>query len=156
MIMKRSISIPMAGYSINRTYYGNRAIMRPEAKNWMSEVLFHLEQEPNKTAISDLRESFDPELHAYHMTLVTITPAEILLNKKNMLSAKAFDITNTEKILIDTIFLPKHKPGVNLEVDDRYLNFLSSTRKIGKKYSLEITLEIVDLVESVALNSPNA
>lgn len=142
-----SVTIPIKPYSVNKYFYGNRAIKRRETVEWESSFIEHLREDDIQTQIKEFRDRFDPERHCIHIDIETVFPESILYTKKGMLSSKAFDVSNMEKPIIDVLFLKKYSTPTskNLEIDDKYITKMSSEKTAGEDYSINVKLQLLDL-----------
>jgi len=149
--MKRIISIEHKPFSINSMYCKNRAYKSADYNKWSADIFYKLASDENLQAFHDLREFFDPLKHGYIVNLVSYYPRDILFTKKGGLSARAHDLSNIEKPIIDLIFLPcyynKSTPyGChNLNIDDKFIYELSSKKLPADGHRIEIELSIVCL-----------
>jgi len=149
--MRSKLVLHLKPFSINAMYYGDQRIKTREAHEWSAQVFNQLATPDNQAELKKLREHFNIQEQAYNVHLTAYYPDKILFRQDGALSAKAHDLSNWEKPLIDLIFLPKHhKVSVpygcnNLNVDDKYVTRLSS-RKIpapDQVHRIEIRLAIV-------------
>ena len=131
--------------------YRDKRYKTVEAQDWSHSVFHHLSEDAPKQALKDLREHFDPKLHAYSIDLQFFYPASILFTKDGRVSAKSHDLSNVEKPLIDLLFLPSHFDtpppygAENLNIDDKYLINMKSSKRTSEDYKMIITIEIVEL-----------
>jgi hypothetical protein len=142
--MRRKFSLPIKGISINSLHYNDkRHGMRPEAKEWVDTVTFLLRQTKNAQAMTELREAFDASKHAYAIQIKAHVPRHIYYTKEGKLSRRSFDITNTEKPLVDVLFLEKYKVG--LLIDDCVLKSCHSVKvpSTDDTWKIEIQIKIV-------------
>ena len=129
----------------------NRSWTTQAYKDWSATVFHRLSSEENLKALEDLREFFDSEKHSYKVDIKFTYPKNILFTKKGSMSARAHDLSNIEKPLIDLIFLPCYfdKPSPygckNLNIDDKFISALSSKKLPGDEHFIEIDLTIIDL-----------
>ena len=149
--MKRSITLPIKAFSINSVYCKNRSFKTQSYKEWSMQVFHRLSTEENLQALQDLREFFDPKIHSYSINLKFYYPSDILYTKKGSLSARAHDISNIEKPLIDLLFLPVYhnKPAPygcpNLNIDDKFISEMSSKKLSADAHKIEIELQIIPI-----------
>jgi hypothetical protein len=105
----------------------------------------------NKKKLKELRQYFDPKKHVYKVDLTFFYPKHVLHKKEGGISARAHDLSNVEKPLIDLIFLPMFydRPSPygakNLNIDDKYITDLRSRKRVGKDFRVRVTLNIKDL-----------
>ena len=129
-------------------YCKNRSWKTKEYNEWSCAVFHRLDTEDSLKSLEDLREFFDPKIHKYLINLKFTYPKDILYTKKGALSARAHDISNIEKPLIDLLFLPVYfdKPSPygckNLNIDDKYITKMSSEKVPGEEFNIEIEIEI--------------
>ena len=122
-----------------------------EAQEWSCSVLVALALKENKKKLKELRQYFDPKKHVYKVDLTFFYPKHVLHKKEGGISARAHDLSNGEKPLIDLIFLPMFydRPSPygakNLNIDDKYIIDLRSRKRVGKDFRIRVTLNIKDL-----------
>jgi len=122
-----------------------------EAQEWSCSVLVALALKENKKKLKELRQYFDPKKHVYKVDLTFFYPKHVLHKKEGGISARAHDLSNVEKPLIDLIFLPMFydRPSPygakNLNIDDKYIIDLRSRKRVGKDFRMRVTLNIKDL-----------
>ena len=122
-----------------------------EAQEWSCSVLVALALKENKKKIKELRQYFDPKKHVYKVDLTFFYTKHVLHKKEGGISARAHDLSNVEKPLIDLIFLPMFydRPSPygakNLNIDDKYITDLRSRKRVGKDFRIRVTLNIKDL-----------
>lgn len=147
--MKRTITLTTKPISINSMFCRDVRYKSVAYNEWSSNIFHKLQTEENLQAMEDLRDFFDPEKHGFVVNLKFFYPRNILFTKKGTLSAKAHDLSNIEKPLIDLIFLPCYfdKPSPygckNLNIDDKFICELSSKKLPAEEHSIEIELSIV-------------
>jgi hypothetical protein len=141
--MKLSINAP--GLSLNDVYYQNRAHgYKTSAKHWIADVCGKLSVHADK--FKELREHFDPEKHAYKVALQFYTPR--MYTKAGLISLQGLDLSNVEKLLMDVLFTPRyHGNGLyqfeNLNIDDKHVVALYSSKQHSTEYRIDITVKIV-------------
>jgi hypothetical protein len=122
-----------------------------EAQEWSCSVLVALALKENKKKLKELRQHFDPMKHVYKVDLTFFYPKHVLYRKDGGISARAHDLSNVEKPLIDLVFLPMFydRPSPygakNLNIDDKYIIDLRSRKRVGKDFRIRVTLNIKDL-----------
>lgn len=147
--MHNQISIPINPFSINSMFCKNRAFKTREYNEWSAQFFHRLATEENLKKFEELREYFDPQKHSYNVYLKFYYPKETLYTKKGALSARAHDISNIEKPLIDLIFLPQYfekNPPYgckNLNIDDKFISKMTSEKLAAEEHRIEITLSIL-------------
>jgi hypothetical protein len=142
--------------SINSMYYGTGSgyTKTSEAKRWTMEVFFQLSLPENQAALRQLRETFDPQLHAFAVRMSATYPESIFMTKKGTVSSKTQDLSNWEKPLIDCLFLPKFNElsvpeGVpNINADDKYVVLMESRKQPGDCYQIDIEVEILPIEQA--------
>ena len=122
-----------------------------EAQEWSCSVLVALALKENKKKLKELRQHFDPMKHVYKVDLTFFYPKHVLFRKDGGISARAHDLSNVEKPLIDLVFLPMFydRPSPygakNLNIDDKYIIDLRSRKRVGKDFRIRVALNIKDL-----------
>ena len=122
-----------------------------EAQEWSCSVLVALALKENKKKLKELRQYFDPLKHVYKVDLTFFYPKHVLYRKDEGISARAHDLSNVEKPLIDLVFLPMFydRPSPygakNLNIDDKYITDLRSRKRVGKDFRIRVTLNIKEL-----------
>lgn len=144
--MKQKISLPIKAMSINSFYYGNKNHGKTaEAREWTEIVCQELSKKENKEKLKLLREHFDHNKHVYKLILQFKTPK--FRTKDGKISVQSLDLSNIEKHLIDILFIPKfygsgHYECENLNIDDKYIVALYSSKEHSSDYSVDITIKI--------------
>jgi len=155
-IEKQTININSKAFSVNSMYGKRRTYTTSAYQDWAHGIFYQLNTEENLEAMKILRETFDPSSHYYSIKITTYYPYALLITQKGILSSKAFDVSNTEKPLIDLIFLPKYYGlslpygALNLKIDDRYIGDLHSIKRVSPddEFKIKVELEIIPLEQS--------
>jgi hypothetical protein len=155
--MRRSFKLALKPFSINSMYYKDHSKKTAAYREWETLAFYELAKPGPQQAFADLRAAFDAEKHVYRMRVVCRYPRSTFITLKGTISSKTFDITNTEKILIDLCFLPKfhvQQPpygAKNLNVDDKYLFSLNSAKRCSSanNFSIDITIWLEDVAKYV-------
>lgn len=148
--MKRQIVLPVKAFSINKMSTRDARFKTKAYEEWTYQVFHHLSKQPNLSAMEDLRKQFSEKKHGFIINMVTRFPKEILLTKKGTISARAFDITNVEKPLIDLLFDSKYFNRdapygcKNLKCDDKHLLEINSKKVTGSSHEITINIELVE------------
>lgn len=137
-------------FSINRMYGRDKRHKTADYKDWELAAFNSLNNGFVQKELERFRTDFNPEQHVVEARLVAHYPANILFNQKGLISSKAEDITNWEKVLVDIIFLPKHfvqpfPSGVkNLNCDDKLLVKLVSEKAVstGNTHHILVQLQL--------------
>lgn len=150
--MKQTIVFQSKTLSINSTYYGNRQHGKTaEARQWTTNMLLTIDR--YKEEFAALRNYFNPKKHVYSFKMKVFIPESIMYTKDGKMTSLVHDLSNVEKSCVDVIFLPKFfsemslfgEKAANLNIDDRYLQYLSSEKVPTEDYwGIEVELEILD------------
>ena len=149
--MRRVITLKLKPFSINAMFCRDKRHKTIEAQEWSCSVLVALALKENKKKLKELRQHFDPKKHVYKVDLTFFYPKHVLFRKDGGISARAHDLSNVEKPLIDLVFLPMFydRPSPygakNLNIDDKYIVDLRSRKRVGKDFRIRVTLNIKDL-----------
>ena len=149
--MRRLITLKLKPFSINAMFCRDKRHKTIEAQEWSCSVLVALALKENKKKLKELRQYFDPKKHVYKVDLTFFYPKHVLHKKEGGISARAHDLSNVEKPLIDLVFLPMFydRPSPygakNLNIDDKYIVDLRSRKRVGKDFRIRVTLNIKDL-----------
>ena len=149
--MRRVITLKLKPFSINAMFCRDKRHKSIEAQEWSCSVLVALALKENKKKLKELRQHFDPMKHVYKVDLTFFYPKHVLYRKDGGISARAHDLSNVEKPLIDLVFLPMFydRPSPygakNLNIDDKYVTDLRSRKRVGKDFRIRVTLNIKDL-----------
>ena len=149
--MRRVITLKLKPFSINAMFCRDKRHKTIEAQEWSCSVLVALALKENKKKLKELRQHFDPMKHVYKVDLTFFYPKHVLYRKDGGISARAHDLSNVEKPLIDLVFLPMFydRPSPygakNLNIDDKYIIDLRSRKRVGKDFRIRVTLNIKDL-----------
>ena len=149
--VRRVITLKLKPFSINAMFCRDKRHKTIEAQEWSCSILVALALKENKKKLKELRQYFDPKKHVYKVDLTFFYPKHVLHKKEGGISARAHDLSNVEKPLIDLIFLPMFydRPSPygakNLNIDDKYIIDLRSRKRVGKDFRMRVTLNIRDL-----------
>lgn len=149
--MRVTFSLPLKPFSVNQMFYGRSNGHTPGYRDWEAKCIYQLAKVEAQEALRAIRESFDPAKHALVMRMTFYYPRDIFYNKQGLASSKCFDLTNSEKPLLDIICLPKfHVQSLpygcpNLNLDDKHVIGLTSLKRIAKddKHSMRIAICLV-------------
>jgi hypothetical protein len=138
---------------VNAFYYANkRHGLRPEAREMQCKVFHALSIPEYASALELFRRTFKEKKHGYKATIVSYVPETSFYNKQGLLSSRMCDLSNTEKGILDCVFLPKNygdNPPYNcknLNLDDKYLvDLVSAKRPTKGDWEVHLTLELVEL-----------
>lgn len=155
--MRRTFTLPLKPFSVNSMYYGHRNQKTAECRDWESAFLHELGKSGPQSALKDLREAFVLHKHVYRARIIWHVPRVSFITQKGEISSRSFDVTNTEKPIIDLVFLPKYhvqRPPYgcqNLNVDDKYLMSLNSGKRCSSEdsFAIEVTLWLEDVKKYV-------
>ncbi len=140
--MRRKFILPIKGLSINSTYYNDkRHGMKPEAVDWFRTVEHLLSLPKNKTGLEELRSTFNPLSNAYAFQIKAYVPRDLYYTKQGKLSRRAFDVSNTEKSIVDVFCLPKYPNS--LQTDDCVVRSCHSIKLPADDWRIEVLIRIV-------------
>lgn len=123
-------SLPCKAFSINAAHYATRKVKTKECRAWEEMILFYI-----KEATPAYRNGLPEFKGEVDITIDIIYPEAMFWNKDKCISAKTYDVSNCEKLLIDVIF------GQWLFINDRYIRKMVSTKNPGSGYQIDVTLE---------------
>lgn len=132
--MRVNFVLPLAPYSINRFYYGNKRIITADARDWIQRIIYAASAIGIVAKLAKIRENFDPKKHSISIQLVHKVPKSEFYSKKNEISAHVFDLTNWEKPLVDILFDKKYYgnnvPSTfeNLNINDKFITLCLSKK----------------------------
>jgi len=149
--LRRTLTLKLKPFSINAMFGRDKRHKTVAAQEWSCSILVALALKENKKKLKELRNFFDYKSHVYKVELNFFYPKNILHTKDGPISAKAHDLSNVEKPLIDLIFLPMYYDrqapygAKNLNIDDKYITHLISKKRVGKSFKIKVTIQIKDL-----------
>ena len=149
--MKKQLLIKSPPFSINKLTYRDKRYKSAEAKEWTYDIVEELNKPGNVEAMKELREHFKASKHAYVVELTFFYPESIIFTQAGHMSAKAHDISNIEKPIIDVIFLPQYYQkkapygAPNLNIDDKYISDMTSKKRAADSHGIIVDIEIVSL-----------
>jgi len=111
-------------FSINAATYRDSRFKSAAYKAWEAAIL------PDIPDLSHMA-GFD----YYEIQIEVEYPANIFFNKQGGISAKTFDVTNFEKLLVDLIM------NKSVKTDDRYLVKCTSSKFSGAVQRIHISLK---------------
>ena len=128
------IIIPFRAFSVNDYYYGNRKYgKKADAKSWEHQVNWVLKEYTDEFA--EFKKTFDDNQHGLRVTITHLYSNFFL--KSGKLNKKLFDLSNTEKPLLDLILNPVNYgqapyKSPNLQIDDCHVLSLHSFKRPGE------------------------
>lgn len=139
------ILIPHQPFSVNSISFRDKRHQTPEYRQWIVHICNHLLKPKAQNTMKKFRDCFNPKKHRVSIDITFNYPEEILFTKKGSMSAKAHDVSNIEKPLIDVLFLPRYFDRCkNLNIDDKYISDMSSRKRVAESHLIEIELNILD------------
>lgn len=141
-------------FSVNRMYGRDRRYKTADYKDWELAVVQALSVPVVQQKLKELREFFDPKQHAFVVKFDFQYPHAVLYNKAGEISSRAEDLSNTEKPLLDILFLPKYHVQTrpygcpNINADDKHVLRLTSSKRASadSKHWIKIAVAIVKRV----------
>lgn len=140
------LTLPLKGFSINAWTSANKRFISAAAKEWVQDVQHALSGPQTQNQLALIRDIFEPKKHSMGIELHYISPHSEFYNKEGTFSAKTFDISNCDKVLIDVLFLERHESAnyKNIGWDDRYISELHSRKSAGLTHRIEIRIWIIE------------
>jgi hypothetical protein len=153
MILEKEILLESKGFSVNKMFYKTRNITTTAYKDWRNDIFDCLAATEVIEELSELREAFSTKEHRYEFEIIHYYPREVIFTKEEVLSSRAFDVSNVEKPLIDILTLPKYfkmeEPYKvhNLNIDDKFISDLISRKRASEdgEYRIKIRVRILPL-----------
>ncbi len=125
-------SLQTKAFSINKMHYRDQRFKTAEYKDWATKVL-HLLSEIKE--LYDMGGDWQRSGGVFAVEFEFVYPAYIYYNKSKQVSSKTFDLSNVEKPLLDLIF------GDTMEVNDRNVVKLVSSKRAGAMYAINVSIE---------------
>jgi hypothetical protein len=154
MLPRSTFELPMRAFTLNQMYCRDMRYKSAGYRQWEKLFFFNLSQKVPQNALKLIRDVFDPAKHAICLKITYYY--DYFWSADNIITSKTYDLSNSDKICVDLLFLPKfHKlptpdGAPNLNTDDRSLVSLSSRKlpsKKGKDY-MRISIALID-IESI-------
>lgn len=123
--MSFNITLPIKAFSINQAFYATRKVKTKDCRDWETRVEAMLNEVPNIKKLATFKN--------FHIEIDVIWPEAIYYNSKGDISSKTFDVTNTEKLLIDCLFKV-------IGTNDKYITKLTSSKAAGHGYEIRIRI----------------
>lgn len=124
--------MPIRAFSINAFHYRDKRHITPEARDWQTTLRHHLQKYPELKAFAALVK----DGASVAITIEHVYPVDEFYTKAGRISARTYDLTNTEKCIVDVLF------GLVLGVDDKYITKLVSTKRPGPAHAINMRLEL--------------
>jgi len=146
--MKIEFQLPISAFSINRMYGRDRRHKTQVYKDWEMGALQALSAASVQQQFTSLRDAYKEGTHCFNVELEFHSPD--LLNKQGTISSRVEDLSNTEKILLDILFLPKFHVQPfpygckNVNTDDKYVLKLTSSKHLSATQKIVVRIELVD------------
>lgn len=149
--MRQDFQLQSKPFSINAATYSDARTKTREYYDWSSKIFHQLNTPENLDKMTQIRESFDENLHAFEVEITAVYPRSIFITKEGKLSARTIDVTNFEKLLVDLFFDKQFntKPapyGVkNINVNDKNIISLISKKSFHDSEAslLQVSVTVV-------------
>lgn len=126
-------SLPMKAFSVNKMSYRDARFKTQEFKDWFTELIQRLQEIKELSAMGD---DWRKNGGYFEIWIEIVYPPHVYYNKSGQVSSKTFDVTNTEKPIVDAIFREV------MCVDDRNLIRCTGSKRAGATHSIEIKLKL--------------
>ena len=142
------IIIPFKAISVNDAYCADRRFgLKKSAKDWTYQVNWVLDG--YKHELRNFKEQYDETCEGLIVEITYIY--ENLYNKAGGISAKTYDLSNSDKLLIDLVIDAAHFGAApykspNLNINDKNIIRLTSTKQSGPSDSIEINISKMPLI----------
>lgn len=131
--MRVEFTLPIKAFSLNAYRYGHSPHKTKAAREFEEDVLQRLKLIP---PLELMAEKWRKNYGVIEVEFVFVYPSSVFLNAQGRVSAKTFDLTNCEKILLDLI-LNRH-----VGIDDRFVTRLTSSKTQGSQHEIQVLLEL--------------
>lgn len=131
--MVYTFTLPTQAFSVNAYRYKRNFAKTAEARVYEAKILALLED--HKT-LHDMADEFRERGGVLEIHITCFYPHHIFYNKSGSVSAKTYDVSNTEKPLLDLII------NTFMQLDDRFVTKMVSEKKVGPNYAIEISLAL--------------
>lgn len=152
--MRISFKLCSPPFSINSAYYKRSKTRTKECREWGDNILIQLQNQGIQAMFKTMQDVM-PEFPLIAVNLTFQSPKATLYTKAGGISIRAMDLSNVEKLLIDLIFdkrfhgrKVKNQTVYNLNVDDKYIVDLHSSKRESKDEDFHILIDI-QLVENL-------
>lgn len=149
-------SLPVKPLSVNNAYFRNRQYNK-KAREYRKNFLLALQEDSIQHQLDKVKALFNPKKHALKVEYHFFFPYDILFTKSGwQISSRSFDLTNIEKLPQDFIFNSKYLdreidgiPIKNLDLDDKYIVSLISTKNLSpqSEHQLTVNIHVVQLLD---------
>lgn len=126
-------------------------------RDWQAHAFWELAKPEPEAAMAALREAFDADKYAFHVTLTCYYPTKEFFNKqKGTISTRTIDVSNFEKNILDCMFGQEFHGSMapygcnNINANDKYIVQLISKKEAWENSTFAIKVEI-ELVEAPKL-----
>jgi len=144
--MKQRLVFHIEPMSINRVHCRDQRYLTSHFQNWAAKISHYLGEDDLQKKIIKLKNAFNPKEHSFKVSITSYYPREMFYTQSDQINAKTHDISNTEKPLIDVVFLAKYPNS--LKIDDKFITKMSSEKKAADSHLIEMIIEIVPLEDS--------
>lgn len=138
--MDIKFTIHQPAFSINKVSARDIRFKTAAYKDWYTMVSHEIVHAQYWPQLQKLAETFKLNGGAFNVILETHYPTSIFYAKNGHISAKTYDLTNTEKPLIDLIF------GDLMDVNDKNIVRVVSTKHPNAAYThLKVSITLIDI-----------
>lgn len=154
--MRANFELNIAPFSINAMYSRDKRYKSALYRQWEMRFISQLRKKTAQAQIQKIREAYRPgDTFAVKLTY----HYHKFYNKQGMITAHVEDLSNTEKITLDLLFLPKYhvlpEPygAPNVNVDDRFITSLVSRKMQAKdpEDKIVVTIKLISAIPKTLL-----
>lgn len=125
-------------FSINAATCRDARFKTVAYKDWYSKIKASIQMNGSYKSLLDFAETFKQDNHqSIEIEIDIYYPNWLFYTSKGTISSKTFDISNTEKILIDLLLVDI------LQINDKNVTRLISSKHPAKAYGINITLALM-------------
>lgn len=125
-------------FSINAATCRDARFKTVAFKDWYSKIKANIQMNGNYKSLLDFAETFKQDNNqSIEIEIDIYYPNWVFYTSKGTISSKTFDVSNTEKILIDLLLVDM------LQINDKNVTKLISSKQPAKGYGININLTAV-------------
>ena len=131
--MKIEFILNCMTFSINRKHARDQRFFTTDFQDWSSKVDYLLQ---DIKSLQEIAEDFKVHGGTFSVQFHYTYLGSLYYTKDKRISSKVHDLSNTEKVLLDKIF-------DFIDINDKYVTRLLSTKRAGVNNSINVIMELI-------------
>ena len=145
----RLVLLDVVPFRVNKAYYKGSFNMTTECRLWRKTIVRALKQAGNQSVMDNFRDFYNEwsDLYSVGISISFGIKSDRFFNNAGKISARSFDLTNIEKLLVDILFDERffeRKEIRNLNINDKYIVRLRSEKIPTNRSKIVVDLYLIE------------